>query len=231
MLKDYIDVIDLTKIYTVKHEKISDEGFGRFLVSIYKNDEKIGEYTRNYGGYCESTFLPFMCNGKELALYSPDYTCTRLMSLPDCTDIGGEDAHNHGFCPTEYHVPTLIIHTTKSNIKSDEDFTYIINNPTEEKCIKNNITEPLEYYPFGFVAGCYWGDDSSWKIQYLDLSKADEGILMRDERFGYIELPDKLSLKEAIIVEEYYGYKLRYIDIITQKTYKLDTGKCTDDED
>jgi hypothetical protein len=38
------------------------------------------------------------------------------------------------------------------------------------------------------VWGCIWGDDSSWKVQYLDLSRIQDGLINRDERFGYIEL-------------------------------------------
>jgi len=41
---------------------------------------------------------------------------------------------------------------------------------------------------FGFVCGCIWGDDSSWKIQFLDLSEISKGKLSRDDRFGYIQL-------------------------------------------
>lgn len=41
---------------------------------------------------------------------------------------------------------------------------------------------------FGFVWGCYWGDDTSWKVQHLDLSRVQEGIIARDNRFGYVEL-------------------------------------------
>jgi hypothetical protein len=41
---------------------------------------------------------------------------------------------------------------------------------------------------FGFVWGCQWGDDSSWKVQYLDLSQIQQGVLRREERFGYLEL-------------------------------------------
>jgi hypothetical protein len=50
---------------------------------------------------------------------------------------------------------------------------------------------PDEEWPtgdFGFVWGCYWGDDSSWKVQYLDLSQVQQGVIKRQERFGYIEL-------------------------------------------
>ncbi len=41
---------------------------------------------------------------------------------------------------------------------------------------------------FGFVWGCVWGDDSSWKIQHLDLTGIQSGVIRRDDRFGYVEL-------------------------------------------
>lgn len=41
---------------------------------------------------------------------------------------------------------------------------------------------------FGFVWGCVWGDDSSWKVQNLDLSAVQDGVIRRDERFGYLKL-------------------------------------------
>lgn len=67
-------------------------------------EEKIGEYLRNYSSLF-STFHPFVQNGREFALYSRDYAATRIMSLPDCTDLGGEDRAGNGFCPTGYFVP------------------------------------------------------------------------------------------------------------------------------
>lgn len=45
----------------------------------------------------------------------------------------------------------------------------------------------------GFVCGCVWGDDSSWKVEYLDLSKIEEGIIRREKRWGYLELPASSS--------------------------------------
>ena len=36
--------------------------------------------------------------------------------------------------------------------------------------------------------GCIWGDDTSWKVQHLDLSRITEGTLVRDDRFGYVAL-------------------------------------------
>jgi hypothetical protein len=67
------------------------------------------------------------------------------------------------------------------------------------------LISPEGDYPFGFVAGCVWGDDSSWKIQYLDLSAVEKGEIRRDARFGYIEMPSGISLKQAIDLVD-YGY-------------------------
>lgn len=57
---------------------------------------------------------------------------------------------------------------------------------------------------FGFLAGCVWGDDNGWKIQYLDLSKINEGIVTTDARFSYIKMLDRefggkvATLKDSI---------------------------------
>lgn len=123
---------------------------------------QVGSYVRNYSALYH-TFYPFQQNGKWYALYSKDYTATRVMTLPDCVDIAGEEFHTFGFCPVDFYVPSA-----------------------EDK--KRGDVGALAG-TFGFVAGCVWGDDSSWKIQYLDLSKITEGKLTRDDRFGYIEMP------------------------------------------
>ncbi|MBP7133845.1 hypothetical protein KBA73_01385 [Patescibacteria group bacterium] len=41
---------------------------------------------------------------------------------------------------------------------------------------------------FGIICGCVWGDEFSWKVQFLDLSKIEEGIIRREARWGYVEL-------------------------------------------
>jgi hypothetical protein len=51
---------------------------------------------------------------------------------------------------------------------------------------------------YGFVAGCAWGDASSWKIHYLDLSRISEGVVGRDDRFGYLEMPPDARLKDRV---------------------------------
>ena len=136
-----------------------------------RTEEQIGEYVRNYGTFFR-TFHSFRRKGRDFALYSPSYTATRVMELPSCRDLGGEEPSTYGFCPVDFHVPCA------------DDGT-----DSEEKRL---------FVDCGFVAGCVWGDDSCWKIQYLDLSNIENGQIHRQERFGYIVLPQDLTLEQAI---------------------------------
>jgi hypothetical protein len=230
-------------------------------VGVFKiendTEEQIGEYQRNYSSLYQ-TFHHFQKDGRDFALYSPDYTVTRLMELPSCRDIGGESPGADGFCPVEYLIPTYIEHETawetvsaRGRIGGDVS-SRRINNPAEEDLIETvesrefqyqgtgelckiktarRPLSPLFYYPFGFVAGCLWGDDSSWKIQYLDLSEAEKGVIKREERFGYIELPNNIDLRAAVSM---YGYGKdeesysNYIRINHVQTFDLRNGKVVD---
>jgi hypothetical protein len=212
-----------------------------------EREEQIGEYIRNYSTLIR-TFFPFMFKNKHFALYSPDYTATRIMELPSCRDIGGEEPSATGFCPAEYFVPSYVIreysdlegktHRIRKHRPTPDDtqptvtLFYQADPLTGERVTIEKpfipIT-PILYYPFGFIAGCIWGDDSSWKIQYLDLSQADKGIIKRDERFGYIELPDKMALKDAIIPGDYlYNGEYPYMSIVIQQKFNMNTGKMYD---
>jgi hypothetical protein len=132
--------------------------------------KQIGEYTRNYPSFALETFLPFSQGDRDYALYSRDYTSTRVMDLPSCRDIGGEEPNAAGFCPVAYCVPEIL---TSDNAERESTI--------------------------GLVAGCIWGDDSSWKLQCLDLSEVKRGVLKRDERFGYLELPKEIPLEKAVL--------------------------------
>jgi hypothetical protein len=243
--------------YKAKYlEDIERPGYWKYItIGVFKvegdQETQIGEYRRNYPQFF-NTFYYFKKEDKDYALYSPYYTATRIMELPSCKDIGGEDDEGNGFCPTDFYVPSYIdwesvslddtLHQSRYN---DPSNYYLVPStykytPLDEKTGKRITVEkpqypitPLMYYPFGFVAGCYWGDDSSWKIQYLDLSEADKGIVKRDERFGYIELAAKSTLKDAIILSggkvgstEFNGSL--YISII--KHFDLQTGKMIDED-
>ena len=182
--------------------KAGVKGFGRLVVDVVRTSD--GKVTSTYEGNYSTpfkTFAPFKKAGREFALYSPHYTCTRVMELPSGRDLGGEEPNSFGFCPTEYAVPT------------DDAGELRV--------------------PYAFVSGCIWGDDSTWKIQLLDLNGVEDGKLARDERFGYITLPDKVSLADAVQVlagknmidEDWSGAPPKWIArIAVQKWFDLESG-------
>lgn len=151
------------------------------------SDKKIGEYLRNYGKFYD-TFWPFVKDGKEYAIYSRSYTSTRVMSLPDCADLGGEEPSAMGFCPVEFFVPEI-----------------------------DRYDRPINE-PHGFVAGCIWGDDSSWKVQYLNLRDVENGVIRREQKFGYLELDDNRCLRDSV---DLYG---KHVRITTQIEFDLDAN-------
>jgi len=204
-----------------------------FRVGVFRSEgeseEKVGEYSRNYR-HLYKTFYQFRKNEKDYALYSPSYSVSRVMELPSCKDIGGEEPSPDAFCPVDYYVPCYIEREwTKGSPVGQK---YVVNEPSAENLIESEVCKPASpvlYYPFGFVAGCIWGDESSMKIQYLDLGQVEAGIIKRDERFGYIKMPDKLTLKDSIDLADYNcdsseedGYS---IIISIQQRFDLRTGK------
>lgn len=194
-------------LFTAKPIENIDNGKGFWQyqkIGIFQDDKQIGEYIRNYPSFM-STFHPFMFRDKWYALYSKDYTATRIMSLPDCQDLGGEERDTFGFCPVDYYVP----------FDNDELL--------EAVEFAKRESQPIKYEPgsFGFVAGCIWGDDSSWKVQYLDLSECDKGIIKRTEKFGYLELAEDLELKDAVSFSRYFDDE-PFISIAQMKRLRLD---------
>jgi len=80
------------------------KGYWEYLnIGIFYDDKQIGSYVYNYGS--GAPFCAFSQNGKDYAVYSKDYTTTRVMELPSCKDIGGEEPNEWGFCPVELYVP------------------------------------------------------------------------------------------------------------------------------
>lgn len=213
-----MNAVERLKRFTTKTTNIKNSPgcWDSLLVEIFENEVKIGEYTRNYSSMY-NTFVPFAQNGKEYALYSRHYTATRIMSLPDCKDLGGEEPCGFGFCPTGYYVP----YDTCIDEPNDP-------NDSEEDIYKYNTYGPRG--DFGFVCGCVWGDDSGgWKVQFLDLRNAAEGKIIRDQRFGYTEMSPSLSASEldkAIWVHDYskeeWDKDVLCITIAGTKWYTLD---------
>ena len=189
----------------------NDKGWDYILVEIFDHENKIGEYIRTYPYQFKTTFFPFEQDKEWFALYSKDYTATRVMQLPSCEDLCGEDENKFGFCPAHFYVPF------GKDFKDEED-TFENTDGKEYKytTIRSNINGKI-----GFVAGCVWGDDSNWKIQFLDLSKIKDKIFVRDDRFGYIELPINLSLKKAINMSLYDKNDYSGIEIAVAKRFIL----------
>lgn len=135
--------------------------------------ERVGEYLRSYSML--STFEPFRQGDRELALISREYTKTAVLDLASGEVIAEEteSSPGAGFCPVGFYVPDWWDINDDSIIPGSEHWNGDREWPTGA---------------FGFVWGCYWGDDSSWKVQHLNLSRVQEGIITRDDRFGYVEL-------------------------------------------
>lgn len=213
-------------------------------IGVFEGDKQVGEYQRNYPSYGEATFCPFIgADGKWYALYSKHYTATRLMSLPNCEDIGGEEPVGHGFCPTGFHVARYTPYIWKATpedklhnypeanhhwLKVDRHERDYEDCPEWESELKAEETDSAKYsgkieydLRLGFVMGCIWGDDSSWKLERLDLTEAHKGILKREASFGYLELPG-LPLKECLRI--YGGENYFNVGITTVKTFCMRDG-------
>lgn len=133
--------------------------------------EKVCEFERNYD--LLHTFDPFRQGGREFALISAQYTGTSVLDLATGRVIAEEPISPTGFCPVGFYVPDWWDVHDGSIIPGSEYWHADREWPTGQ---------------FGFVWGCVWGDDGSWKVQYLDLTGIKDGVIRRDERFGYVEL-------------------------------------------
>lgn len=132
---------------------------------------KVCEYERNYS--LLQTFEPFRQGEREFALISPHYTGTSVLDLATGHIVAEEPLSPAGFCPVGFYVPDWWDLHDGSTIPGSDHW---------------NADREWPTGAFGFVWGCIWGDDSSWKVQYLDLSGVQDGVIRRDERFGYVEL-------------------------------------------
>lgn len=208
-----------------------DDGWAHIhveVIDVSDGGRVVGSYDRNYSML--RTFHPFrqLRDGQwnPYALISPRYVRTSVMDLtigeiiatgpvptitqefadkyPDDKYKVGEELAQFGFCPAEFYVPDWRDFHDDDLIPGSHLFNAVAGDrPTGE---------------FGFVSGCVWGDDSSWKVQYLDLSRISEGVLGQDDRFGYIELPVGVSLGDAVRYEP----EADHVQIATPVTFKRD---------
>jgi hypothetical protein len=187
-------------MFWVNTEAIKSNSIDTLKISIFHDEKKIGEYKRNY---CElyKTFHPFKQKDKN-GIWRDYALFSSHYSKTSVMRLPSCKViaveKEKIFCPVEYYVP----------------YTF------------EDESDGLEG-KFGFVAGCIWGDDSSYKLQYLDLSQIEEGIITRDDHFGYFVLPNA-SLKDIIDTSPYFvsgEFNDPYISISAPISYDMSTNK------
>lgn len=210
-------------------------GWRTALVSVFDGDVQIGTYERNHAGWAEETFEPFQWNDRWFALYAPDYTATRVMSLPDCRDLGGEPAASDGFCPVEFYAPRYRERISK-NLKTGQcfsswGFAYFSFDSDETSEGYEATFGPWVTVPTGFIAGCIWGDDSSWKLECVDLELAARGQIVRTARFGHVQLARGHSLAESLEFDRHPPHWDLRMTLIRQERRDVATGALIDPYD
>lgn len=194
--------------YTVRTSAIKNKPgtWDSTKVEILSDGNKVAEFVRNYAML--GAFEPFRQGGRDYALVSPHYTATSVLDLQTGEMIASEEPAGHGFCPVGFYVPDWwdvhddsILPGSKYWDKDDE----------------------WPVGDFGFVWGCVWGDDTSWKLQYLDLSDITKGEIRRDDRFGYVEVATQKDPRDFIRVWS----DVRRITVATEVVFDLESGKST----
>lgn len=141
-------------------------------------------YARNHAMF--DTFEPFRQGGRDLALVSRDYVKSAVLDLVTGEIIAEEPEVTWSFCQVGFYVPDWWdLH----------DDSILPGSPSWSK------DSELPDGTFGFVWGCMWGDDSTWKVQRLDLSRVAQGVLTREERFGYVELSTRDWRSPAMLLD------------------------------
>jgi hypothetical protein len=208
--------------YSVRSTQISPEGsWTKVAVEVLNGERLVGTYDRNYAML--RTFEPFRQGDRDYALISPNYTATSVMDLENGEIIAREEPSPGGFCPVGFYVP---------------DWWDIHERAEQYGTLPGSRRWNVDYeWPtgdFGFVWGCIWGDDSSWKVQYLDVSRVREGVLTREERFGYVVLDTGETegrevwrdAREFIHMWSYDG--MRRVEFRTRRTFDLMSGEHQD---
>ena len=202
-------------------------------VSIWRDENLIGEYIRNYSSYAPMTFYPFEMNGEWYALYSANYTTTRVMKLREDSieDWCGEEPQAHGFCPVEYYIPRYNKSAHSFTIKDElcNVDTYEMDTEyTSPEAFVAAWDEPefveTKFCDFAFMCGCVWGDDSSWKLRYIELAGVPNKELLITEKFGYWELPTQMTLRQCINMSGWEPEN-NWIELTRMEHFNLHSGE------
>jgi hypothetical protein len=202
---------------------------------IYDEGIAVAAYQRNYPG--KPPFEPFRQRAadgteRDFALVSAHYMSTRVLDLSTGKTVATEDhaadcegrlkekgKHcncGYGFCPVGFYVPDWWdVHD--GSIQPGSEYW----------------DDKHDRWPdgtLGFVWGCYWGDDNGWKVQALDLSGVQDGVIKRDERFGYLHIDDNSSDPKTFIRVDSSDGNGPVVTFSVPRTYSIGTGKLIGDE-
>lgn len=224
------DLREIHAIYTAESEKTSGpKQWSRIHVRVFYHavdgtKTQVYEFDRNYS--LMGTFEPFRQlkagTWRYYALISPSYSTFQVLDLETFQIVAtrpypqrpvtqkmvdqyagrtlpawlvgkavGDTYDGEGFCPSHFYVPDITETITSADMYAEhKDDAWLAD------------SAQLLQGQGGFVAGCVWGDDSSSKLRYVDLSRISEGLVTEDERFGYWELPnDTRQLREHISID------------------------------
>lgn len=236
--------------YKYETRRVADNGWGNIIVTVFRKSptaefewEKITEYARNYSML--DTFHVFQQKRDgvwhDYALISTRYTRVEVMDLETGEIIAvepypvvdaewaerypenkvGDERPGWGFCPSSFYVPDWWD-------EYDESFTANVvsknaKNPEFEESYAKELLNEFAFFEgnWAVYSGCLWGDDTSEKVRYIDLSRISEGILTTDERFGYIQLPDGEKLSSCVKLQA----GSNRVMISTPVYFDLETGK------
>lgn len=161
----------------------------------------VGSYRRDYHSYVEQTFCPFSTgDGTWYALYSHDYNTLSLARLT------GGFTHLHSlddqFCPVEIGVPFIYeVKNVDGEWRTEEvgwDAKEMQRQLDKFSGLSCEGNHRIRHADFGFYSGCVWGDDSSWKLRFVDLRQVAEGkIVFDDKPLGYFPMAD-LTLRDSV---------------------------------
>lgn len=191
---------------------VSPPGWKTSHIEVLDGDQVIASYARNYAVL--DTFEPFRQLDRCYALIAPDYTATSVMDLATGEIIATEKADPMGFCPVGFYVPDWWDVHDGSTLPGSHRWT-----ADNEWPYRGD---------FGFVWGCIWGDDSSWKVQYLDLSAITDGLVARDDRFGSVELASESGVHPKSFIRVRSSDGQRRVDFRVRQHFELDTGSHID---
>lgn len=187
--RKYIGTPFSISVTDIKHD---DGTLNSAKVAVFRNNNLIGEYIRNYDRFAALTFYPFEIDNVWYALYSAEYTKLRVMKLNESSieDWCGEEVPF--YTPVEVFIPRYNQHGNIFTTDADtiDDTTFI------SKRLDANFVD-AGYCKFGFSCVAVHGSDL-WQINYIDLRDVKNKQLRTMDLFGDWQMPINLTLRQCI---------------------------------